>query len=86
VTVRARVRDGLVCVDVQDNGVGIRAVDQPMIGTPFFRGESPLREGRYGGLNLAIAKMLMALHSGQLWFESVEGQGSTFRFNLPIAE
>jgi signal transduction histidine kinase len=86
VTVRAHVRAGLLCVDVQDHGVGIRAVDQPMICTPFFRGESPLKEGRYGGLNLAIAKMLVALHGGQLWFESVEGQGSTFSFSLPVAE
>ena len=86
VTVRVRARDGLIHVDVQDNGVGIREVDQPMICTPFFRGESPLKEGRYGGLNLAITKMLVALHGGQLWFESLEGQGSTFSFNLPIAE
>lgn len=86
VTVRAHARDGLIRVDVQDNGVGIRAVDQPMICTPFFRGESSLKEGRYGGLNLAITKMLVALHGGRLWFESVEGQGSTFSFNLPIAE
>jgi len=37
-------------------------------------------------VNLAIAKMLVALHGGRLWFESVEGQGSTFSFSLPIAE
>jgi PAS domain S-box-containing protein len=86
VTVRVRARDGLIRVDVKDIGVGIREVDQPMIGTPFFRGESPLKEGRYGGLNLAIAKMLVVLHGGQLWFESTEGQGSTFSFNLPIAQ
>jgi signal transduction histidine kinase len=86
VTVRARAQDGLIRVDVQDHGVGIRAVDQPMICTPFFRGESPLKEGRYGGLNLAIAQMLVALHGGQLWFESVEGRGSTFSFSIPIAE
>ena len=86
VTVRAEASDGHVSIHVQDTGVGIRAVDQPQIFTPFFRGESPLKEGRYGGLNLAIAKMLVELHSGQLWFESVEGQGSTFSFTLPIAE
>ena len=86
VTIRAWSGDGLIRVDVQDNGVGIRAVDQPMVGTPFFRGESPLKEGRYGGLNLAIAKMLIALHGGQLWFESTEGEGSTFSFSLPIDE
>jgi signal transduction histidine kinase len=86
VTLRAYVRDGLVRVDLRDQGVGIRAVDQPKIFTPFFRGESPLKEGRYGGLNLAIAQMLVALHGGRLWFESVEGQGSTFSFTLPLAE
>jgi len=86
VIARIRAQDGLVRIDVQDTGVGIRAVDQPMICTPFFRGESPLKEGRYGGLNLAIAKMLVELHGGQLWFDSVEGQGSTFSFNLPITE
>jgi len=84
VTIGVRAHDDLLRVDVQDTGVGIREIDQPMICTPFFRGESPLKEGRYGGLNLAITKMLVALHGGQLWFESVEGQGSTFSFNLPI--
>ncbi|HJZ45820.1 MAG TPA: HAMP domain-containing sensor histidine kinase [Roseiflexaceae bacterium] len=86
VTVCVQARDGLVHFDVCDQGVGIREVDQPKIFTPFFRGESPLKEGRYGGLNLAIARMLIALHGGQLWFESVEGQGSTFSFTLPIVE
>jgi signal transduction histidine kinase len=86
VTVRVQAHDDRMQVDLQDHGVGIRAVDQPQIFTPFFRGESPLREGRYGGLNLAIAQMLVALHGGRLWFESVEGQGSTFSFTLPLAE
>jgi signal transduction histidine kinase len=84
VEVRAHVQEQEIRVDIQDNGVGIRAVDQPKIFTPFFRGESPLKEGRYGGLNLAIAKMLVELHGGQMWFESTEGQGSTFSFTLPI--
>jgi len=47
---RARARDGLICVDVQDNGVGIRAVDQPMICTPFFRGERTASQFRREGL------------------------------------
>jgi signal transduction histidine kinase len=85
VEVSARSQDGEICIDMWDDGVGIRAVDQPKIFTPFFRGESPLKEGRYGGLNLAIAKMLVALHGGQIWFASVEGQGSTFSFSVPIA-
>jgi signal transduction histidine kinase len=72
-------------VEVQDTGVGIRAEDQPKIFTPFFRGDNPLKEGRYGGLNLSIAKLLAELHGGRMWFISVEAQGSTFAFTLPVA-
>jgi signal transduction histidine kinase len=85
VTMRAAERDRELCISVQDTGVGIRLADQPQIFRPFFRGESPLREGRYGGLSLAIARMLVELHGGRMWFESVEGQGSTFSFTLPVA-
>ena len=83
VIVRASEQAGQVRVDVQDTGVGIRAADQPKIFTPFFRGESPLKEGRYGGLSLAIARLLVELHGGRMWFDSVEAQGSTFSFILP---
>jgi signal transduction histidine kinase len=86
VEVLAGVDNGEVRVDVQDTGVGIRESELPRVFTPFFRGENPLKEGRYGGLHLAIAKMLVELHGGQIWFTSVEGQGSTFSFTLPIAE
>jgi signal transduction histidine kinase len=84
VAVHAFEHGGELRVDVRDTGVGIKAADQPQIFRPFFRGESPLREGRYGGLNLAIARKLVELHGGRMWFESVEGQGSTFSFTLPI--
>jgi signal transduction histidine kinase len=32
---------------------------------------------------LAIAKSLVELHRGQIWVDSVLGQGSTFSFTLP---
>jgi PAS domain S-box-containing protein len=86
VEVRASAAEGAVRVDVRDSGVGIKADEQPRVFTPFFRGESPLKEGRYGGLHLAIAKMLVELHGGRIWFESVEGQGSTFSFTLPLSD
>jgi signal transduction histidine kinase len=85
VTLRARQLGDAVQIDVQDTGVGIRLADQPSLFTPFFRGENPLKEGRYGGLSLVIAKQLAELHGGQLWFESREGHGSTFSLSLPLA-
>lgn len=85
VTVRASAEHGELRVDVADTGVGIRAADQPKIFEPFFRGESQIKEGRYGGLSLAIAKLLTELHGGRIWFESVQDRGSTFSFTLPLS-
>jgi signal transduction histidine kinase len=84
VVLRVRQAGGSLLVEVEDTGVGIRAEDQPKIFTPFFRGKNPLQAGRYGGLNLLIAKLLAELHGGRMWFTSVEGQSSTFAFTLPL--
>ena len=85
VVLRVFQAGGALQVEVEDTGVGIRAEDQPKVFTPFFRGKNPLQEGRYGGLNLLIARLLAELHGGRMWFTSVEGQGSTFAFTLPVA-
>lgn len=85
VVLRVQLAGDQLLIEVQDTGVGIRTEDQPKIFTPFFRGDNPLKEGRYGGLNLLIAKVLAELHGGRMWFTSVEGQGSTFSFALPVA-
>ena len=79
-------RDGnAIRVDVADTGVGIRAADQPKIFTPFFRGDNPLKEGRYGGLSLVIAQRIAQLHGGDLAFTSTEGAGTTFTLTIPIS-
>jgi signal transduction histidine kinase len=33
-----------------------------------------------------IAKRLVDLHGGKIWFESAVGQGSTFSFTLPLTD
>jgi signal transduction histidine kinase len=87
VEVRARATDGQFYVDVQDTGVGISTSAQPQIFKPFFRADNPLRDEAGGnGLGLAIAKRLVELQGGRIWFESTPGQGSTFSFTLPLLQ
>jgi PAS domain S-box-containing protein len=77
---------GEIRIDVQDTGVGIAEAARPHIFTPFYRAENPLRDEVGGtGLGLHITRKLVELHGGRIWFESVERQGSTFSFTLPLA-
>jgi signal transduction histidine kinase len=74
-----------VRVDIHDTGVGIPQEAHPLIFTPFYRADNPLRDEVGGtGLGLSITRKLVELHGGRIWFESQVNQGSTFSFTLPV--
>ena len=75
--------DGEVAVWVADRGEGIPPFDLQRIFTKFFRRAETRPTG--SGLGLWISRGLVEAHGGRLVAESVVGQGSTFRFTLPIA-
>jgi signal transduction histidine kinase len=74
-----------IVVSVSDTGIGIAPEDQPKVFERFFRAEHPVVQHHQGrGLSLSIAKSLVELHGGRLWFESEPGKGSTFYLTLPV--
>lgn len=76
---------GYVMVSVIDDGIGIPARDLPRIFDRFFQVESHLTRRHGGmGLGLAVAKVMIEMHGGRIWAESVEGKGSNFSFLLPV--
>jgi signal transduction histidine kinase len=76
---------GYVKVSVIDNGIGIPRKDLPRVFDRFFQVESHLTRRHNGmGLGLSVAKVMIEMHGGRIWVESVEGKGSNFSFLLPM--
>src|SRR5512143_1762966 len=85
VRIQTESMPGYVKVSVIDNGIGIPRPDLPRIFDRFFQVERHLTRRHNGmGLGLSVAKVMVEMHGGRIWAESVEGQGSTFSFLLPV--
>jgi len=84
VTLSAQLVGKEVMISVRDTGVGVSAEDLPRIFERFYKADRA-RSGGGTGLGLSIAKHIVQAHGGRIWAESVEGQGSTFSFTLPVS-
>jgi len=83
VEVRARVRNGHVRIEVEDNGTGIPPEIASTLFQPFVRGHDVSKPGI--GLGLATAKRLCEAHGGHIGFRSKLEVGTTFWVDLPEA-
>lgn len=73
------VRDNTVVISVTDNGNGIPAEMRSKIFTPNFTTKT---SGT--GLGLAMSKGIVEQAKGAIWFETSEGEGTTFFVELPL--
>lgn len=83
VTVRVERVSGELRFAVSDTGAGIPADKLEAVFQRFFRLQKNDRRGL--GLGLYISKCIVQGHGGRIWAESERGEGSTFRFTLPLA-
>ena len=86
IEVRGDLSDSVVRVQVRDEGVGIPLEHQARIFTKFFRAEA--RESGFAGtgLGLAVSRDIVEAHGGRIGFLSTPGAGSSFWFELPVAD
>jgi heavy metal sensor kinase len=76
--------NGHVLLEVRDTGIGIAPEAREHIFERFYRADpSRQADGLHAGLGLAIVKGYVDLMGGQISVDSTEGQGTTFRLELP---
>lgn len=84
ITVRARIEDGDLALDVTDSGPGVPAEERERIFEPFFQGATP-RGGlvRGTGIGLSVVKEFVHAHDGSVELVGDADTGAHFRVRLP---
>jgi signal transduction histidine kinase len=85
VVIKADASNGSFNLSVRDTGPGISEADQAKLFQEFQQADNSITKKKGGtGLGLAISKRIVEMHGGKIWLESAVGQGSTFKFTLPV--
>lgn len=71
------------CIEVIDNGVGIRPAQKRHIFERFYRADAARESKAHFGLGLCIAKELVGMHHGTISVKDTPGGGATFVVSLP---
>lgn len=85
VAVVLQQKKGIVRFEVIDTGIGVPIAEQHLLFTRFFRASnaSVMKPDGFG-LGLYLTKNFIEQHQGKTGFESTEGKGSTFWFEVPL--
>lgn len=84
IKIQTETQSDVVSVAIIDNGYGIEAEEHVNLFKPFYRIITDETKDISGsGLGLYLVKQIIERHRGNVYFESVRGEGSTFRFLLP---
>lgn len=84
ITLTAEQQDDHWILGVRDNGIGMKPEYSERIFRPFQRLH---RRDEYEGtgIGLSICRKTVERHGGRIWVETRPGEGSHFKFTLPIS-
>jgi signal transduction histidine kinase len=87
ITISARRKEDKIIVGIKDTGTGMSEEIMKNLFTPQIISLSNARkDGNGAGIGLLLVKSFIEQNGGEIWAESIEGQGSSFYFTLPAKE
>ena len=85
VTITEKIKDEKIIIQIKDTGIGMSKEIQSQLFTPQIKALSQARkENKGAGIGLLLVKGFLEKNDGEIWVESIDGEGSSFYFTLPI--
>jgi PAS domain S-box-containing protein len=85
IAVACHVEPGQVVVSVADHGLGMPPdFDGQLFARYQWSANNPTTKVMGTGLGLPMARQIVEMHGGRIWFESTPGLGSEFHFSVPL--
>jgi PAS domain S-box-containing protein len=85
ISVSCHEEPGQVVVGVEDHGLGMPPdFDGQLFARYQWSANNPTTKVMGTGLGLPMARQIVEMHGGRIWFESTPGLGSAFHFSVPL--
>ncbi len=86
IEIGAGKKDDNILFYVKDNGIGISEKRKDSVFKKYYQVDISLKR-KYGGsgFGLVICRLIVENLQGKIWFESKEGEGTTFYFMIPLS-
>lgn len=86
VAIRVAAEGERAVIEVSDSGPGIPPEEQHLLFERFFRATTATSRAIPGvGLGLTIVRAIVEAHDGRVMVRSADGEGATFRVELPLS-
>lgn len=87
IAVSAETKEDKIIIEIKDDGIGITKEIQDKLFTPQITTISDTwKKDKEAGIGLILSKGFVEKNGGRIWVESIEGDGSSFYFTLPIGK
>ena len=87
ISVRAKTSKDEIIVEIKDAGIGMtKEIKDKLFSLQITTISDTWKKDKEAGIGLLLSKGFVQINGGKIWVDSVEGEGSSFYFTLPISK